>query len=70
MDILFLLIPMSAALVLGIVGIFGWAVHAGQFDDLDLEAGRALVEERPVRLTKVKVPPVRRLNNPEHRPSS
>ena len=45
MDILFLLIPMSAVLVLGIVGIFGWAVHAGQFDDLDLEAGRALVEE-------------------------
>jgi nitrogen fixation-related uncharacterized protein len=36
MDILFLLIPMSAVLVPG---------HAGQFDDLDLEAGRALIEE-------------------------
>lgn len=45
MEILYLLIPLSAVLVLGIVGIFGWAVHAGQFEDLDREAGRALAEE-------------------------
>lgn len=44
-DILYLLIPLSAVLVLGIVGVFGWAVHAGQFDDLEHEAGRALVDE-------------------------
>jgi cbb3-type cytochrome oxidase maturation protein len=44
-DILYLLIPLSAVLVLGIVGVFGWAVHAGQFEDLEREAGRALVEE-------------------------
>jgi cbb3-type cytochrome oxidase maturation protein len=35
MDILFLLIPLSAALVLAILGVLGWAIHAGQFDDLE-----------------------------------
>ena len=35
MDILYLLIPMSAVLVLGILGIFAWALHTGQFDDLE-----------------------------------
>ena len=35
MDILYLLIPMSAVLVLGILGVFAWALHGGQFDDLE-----------------------------------
>ena len=35
MDILYLLIPMSAALVLALLGLFAWALHGGQFDDLD-----------------------------------
>ena len=35
MDILYLLIPLSAALVLGILGVFAWALHGGQFDDLE-----------------------------------
>lgn len=42
MDILYLLIPLSAVLVLGIVAIFGWAIHSGQFDDIDREAERLL----------------------------
>lgn len=42
MDILFLLIPLSVVLLLAIVGVFGWAVHNGQFDDLDEQARRAL----------------------------
>jgi cbb3-type cytochrome oxidase maturation protein len=42
MDILFLLIPLSAVLVLAIVAIFGWAVHAGQFDDIEREGERVL----------------------------
>lgn len=45
MDILYLLIPLSAVLVLAIVGLFGWAVHAGQFEDLQDEAGRLLGDE-------------------------
>lgn len=35
MDILYLLIPMSAVLVLAIIGVFAWALHGGQFDDLE-----------------------------------
>ena len=35
MDILYLLIPLSAVLVLVILGVFAWAVQGGQFDDLD-----------------------------------
>jgi cbb3-type cytochrome oxidase maturation protein len=35
MDILYLLIPMSAVLVLGILAVFAWALHGGQFDDLE-----------------------------------
>ena len=35
MDILYLLVPMSALFVLGIIGVFAWALHAGQFDDLE-----------------------------------
>ena len=35
MEILYLLIPLSALLVLGILGVFAWALHRGQFDDLE-----------------------------------
>ena len=45
MDILYLLIPLSLVLVLGIVAVFGWAVHAGQFDDLEREGERLLGDE-------------------------
>ena len=47
MDILYLLIPMSAVLVLCILGVFAWALHASQFDDLEREAERILIEESP-----------------------
>lgn len=45
MDILYLLIPLSVVLVLLIVGVFGWAIHSGQLDDLDREGARILEEE-------------------------
>lgn len=35
MDILYLLIPLSSVLVLAILGVFAWALHGGQFDDLE-----------------------------------
>lgn len=44
MDILYLLIPLSIVLLLGIVAVFGWAVHSGQFEDVDEQARRALWE--------------------------
>ncbi len=47
MEILYLLIPLSAVLVLVIVGIFGWALHRGQFDDVEREGARIL-ESDPV----------------------
>lgn len=34
MDILYMLIPLSVLLVLAILGLFAWALHSGQFDDL------------------------------------
>ena len=42
MDILYLLIPLSAVLVLLIIGVFAWALHRGQFEDLDREGERIL----------------------------
>ena len=42
MEILYLLIPLSAVLVLLIIGLFGWAVHKGQFDDIEREGERIL----------------------------
>jgi cbb3-type cytochrome oxidase maturation protein len=44
MDILYLLIPLSSVLVLAIVGVFAWALHRGQFDDLEFEGRRVLLD--------------------------
>lgn len=44
MDILYLLIPLSALLVLGIMAAFAWALWGGQFDDLK-QAGDAILED-------------------------
>ena len=44
-DILYLLIPLSSVLVLGIVGVFAWALHKDQFDDLEGEGERILLDE-------------------------
>jgi cbb3-type cytochrome oxidase maturation protein len=45
MDILYLLIPLSAVLVLGILGVFAWALAGGQFDDLDQQAEQILAAD-------------------------
>ena len=45
MDILYLLIPLSALLVLAIIGVFAWALESGQFDDLEREGERVLEDE-------------------------
>jgi cbb3-type cytochrome oxidase maturation protein len=42
MESLYLLIPLSALLVLALLGLFGWALNAGQFDDLEREGQRIL----------------------------
>ena len=45
MEILYLLIPLSAVIVLLIIGVFGWALNRGQFDDLEREGERILMQD-------------------------
>jgi cbb3-type cytochrome oxidase maturation protein len=45
MEILYLLIPLSTALVLLILGVFAWALHRGQFEDLEREGERILQDD-------------------------
>ena len=55
MDILYLLIPLSALMVLAILGVFAWALHGGQFDDLEREGQRIFTDEvRNFDLNQVK----------------
>jgi cbb3-type cytochrome oxidase maturation protein len=42
MDILFLLIPLSVALVLLILAALWWAVYGGQFESIEQEGERIL----------------------------
>lgn len=42
MDILYLLVPLSVVLILGLIVLLGWSVHAGQFDDIEREGERIL----------------------------
>jgi cbb3-type cytochrome oxidase maturation protein len=47
MESLWILIPLSAGLVLLIIAVFGWAIHRGQFEDLEAEGERILTDDRP-----------------------
>jgi cbb3-type cytochrome oxidase maturation protein len=42
MEILYLLIPLSVVVVLGIIVIFWWALESGQLDNIDREGDRIL----------------------------
>jgi cbb3-type cytochrome oxidase maturation protein len=44
-EILYLLIPLSVALVAVIVVAFLWAIRSGQFDDLEGPAHRILLDD-------------------------
>ena len=44
MDILYLLIPFSVLLVFALMALFGWALQADQFDNLDREGERILAD--------------------------
>jgi len=41
-DILYLLIPLSVVLVFFILAALWWAIHRGQFDDIEAEGERIL----------------------------
>ena len=51
MESLYLLIPLSAVLVLAILGVFGWALFGGQFEDLEGEGDRILAERSSAQTT-------------------
>jgi cbb3-type cytochrome oxidase maturation protein len=42
MEILYLLVPLSVILVFFILGGIWWAIHTGQFDDVEQEGERIL----------------------------
>ncbi len=47
MDILFLLVPVSVLLALGVLGVLAWAVWSGQFEELESEGARILGSDQP-----------------------
>lgn len=47
MEVLFLLIPMSAVLVFVILAVFANALAGGQFDNLEVEGERILMDVTP-----------------------
>lgn len=57
MDILYLLIPFSALLVLAILVVFAWALGGGQFDDLEREGERILEPSLDTRQAAVVITP-------------
>ncbi len=68
MEILYLLIPLSLALVGVIVWMFLWAVRSGQFDDLEGPAHQILMDDDDPQIEKTEdtavetdgLPPVKR----------
>lgn len=48
MESLYLLLPMSVLLVLGLIGLFAWALHSDQFEDLSREGWRVLEDAESV----------------------
>lgn len=45
MEIIFVLIPLGLGLMLIAIGIFFWAVHSGQFEDLETPAWQVLLDD-------------------------
>ncbi len=66
MESLYLLIPLSAGLVLVIIALFGWALHKGQFDELEAEGERILADDA----APLDADQGRGANRPEESPES
>ena len=56
MDILFLLVPLSVLLALGVMGVLAWAVWSGQFEELESEGQRILILDSDASLIHIKTP--------------
>jgi len=67
LEVLYLLIPATFVLAAVSLALFVWAIHAGQFDDLDTPAIRILFDEdeaqdvspEPPESAAERVPPTR-----------
>lgn len=57
MEILFLLVPLSVLLAMGVMGVLAWAVWSGQFEELESEGERILTVEVDASLIHINTPP-------------
>lgn len=55
MESVYLLIPVSVILVVGIAIAFWWSVRSGQFDDLEGPGFRVLMDEDQPKPTEIAV---------------
>jgi cbb3-type cytochrome oxidase maturation protein len=44
MDVLYLLVPLSVLAMLGVLAVFAWALFRGQFEALEAEGERVLLD--------------------------
>ena len=66
MDILYLLVPLSVMAMLGVLGVFAWALHRGQFENLSGEGERILwTDSQPAGDTRPAAP-ARPSTAPDH----
>lgn len=56
MDILYLLIPLSVALVFVIAALFWWSLKSGQYEDLDGPGHRILMDDDAPGAAKKDIP--------------
>jgi len=47
MEVIFIILPLAIVLAAAALAAFFWAVHRGQFDDLDTPAYRAIFDDPP-----------------------
>jgi cbb3-type cytochrome oxidase maturation protein len=48
MQVLYIVLPLAIVMAAAALAAFFWAVHRGQFDDLDTPRYRALFEDPPL----------------------
>lgn len=47
MEVIYIILPLAILVAAAALGAFFWAVHRGQFDDLDTPAQRMLIDDDP-----------------------
>ncbi|MBL4682617.1 MAG: cbb3-type cytochrome oxidase assembly protein CcoS [Pseudomonadales bacterium] len=52
MEAIFFLVPLSIGIIFMAIIAFVWSVHDGQYDDMDKEASRILLDEDEINNSK------------------